>query len=346
MALLLVILYQEKSPNHKYMDKFYFYVMAMLLPMANVFSQEKAEEIKPYGKPFMKIFSNYHTTFSDGETTKAFELTRAYLGYEYFFSKNFSGKANIDIGDPGVGKLQMTAYIKNAYLKYKVNNLSVDFGLISTTQFKVQEDFWGLRYLLKSFQDEYGFASSADLGVSVSYQFADWVNADFAVYNGEGYKKLESNNIFKNAVGVTLLPVKGLTVRGLYDWMGKDVYQQSWIGFVGYSAKKFSIGAEYNYQKNQNMAEDHDWYGSSLYATFFASKRINVFARFDELSSKKADRAANAWNYSNDGQLLVLGMEYSPVKGINISPNFQGWNPAGESLPCRSTIFFSCEVYF
>ena len=39
--------------------------------------------------------------------SKAFELTRAFIGYEYFFSRNISSKINIDLADPGVGELKM-----------------------------------------------------------------------------------------------------------------------------------------------------------------------------------------------------------------------------------------------
>jgi hypothetical protein len=35
--------------------------------------------------------------------------------------------------------------------------------MITTTQFKVQEDNWANRYIEKVFQDLYGIASSADL---------------------------------------------------------------------------------------------------------------------------------------------------------------------------------------
>lgn len=328
------------------MNKHYAFVMSVLLASLNGFSQEKATEFKPSGKPFMKIFTNYHSSFSDGETTKAFELTRVYLGYDYSFSKTLSGKANFDVGDPGAGKHQMAAFVKNAYLKYKENNISVEFGLIATTQFKVQEDFWGYRYMYKSFQDEYKFASSADLGLSVSYNFANWINADFAIYNGEGYKNLESDNIFKNAIGVTLLPVKGLTIRGLYDWMGNGTYQKSTVGFIGYEFNKLNIAAEYNLQTNQNMTEGRDWSGTSFYATYFASKKLKVFGRFDDLKSKKITSASSPWNYAKDGQLILLGVEYSPVKGICIAPNYQNWNTANDSQPNVSTLYLNCEIKF
>ena len=204
----------------------------------------------------------------------------------------------------------------------------------------------GLRYVAKVFQDEYKFASSADLGVSASYKFANWVNADFSIFNGEGYKNLESDNIFKNAVGLTILPIEGLTVRGLYDWMGEDVYQQSMIGFVGYAAKKFSVAAEYNYQKNQDMTEGQDWYGPSFYASFAPSKKLKIYARYDDLSSSEDSGTNESWNISKDGQLLMFGLDYAAVKGVNFSPNFQGWNPADGNNPYRSTIFLNCEIKF
>ncbi len=80
-------------------------------------------EFTPYGKPLVLIFSDVNASFNKYGNSKAFEITRAYLGYEYFFSKNISSRVNLDIGDPGVGKLQMTAFIKNAYLQYKNNDL-------------------------------------------------------------------------------------------------------------------------------------------------------------------------------------------------------------------------------
>ncbi|MDX9881495.1 MAG: hypothetical protein RBS73_05475 [Prolixibacteraceae bacterium] len=328
------------------MNNFYLIVVALFFTTMNSISQEKPEDFKPHGKPLMKIYSNYHSTFTEGGTQKAFELTRVYLGYQYAFSKNFSGGVVFDVGDPESGNHQLAAFVKNAELEYDCGNLNVHFGLITTTQFKIQENFWGYRYLLKSFQDEYGFASSADLGVSISYRFTNWLDADFAVYNGEGYKKLQADNIFRNAAGITILPVKGFILRGLFDWMGNDAAQQSWVGFAGYSAKKYSIGAEYNYQKNQDMKAGHDWYGPSFYAQYEASEKIIFFARFDQLSSKKTDGAVNAWNFSRDGKLFVVGMEYAPLRGINLAPNFQGWTPADGDLPTRSSVFLNCEIYF
>ncbi len=105
----------------------------------SIFALGQAEEFVPGGKPIMKIYSNFHTSFSESKSGSQFQLTRVYLGYEHKFSENLSARANLDIGDPGVGKLQMTANVKNAYLKYMFNNFSVNFGMISTTQFNIPQ---------------------------------------------------------------------------------------------------------------------------------------------------------------------------------------------------------------
>ncbi len=307
-------------------------------------TQERVEDFKPNGKPILRIYSNFHATHSDGETDKAFELTRVYLGYEHFFSENFSGKAIYDVADPGAGKHQLSAFVKIAELKYRFQKLDVCFGLIATTQYKIQEDFWANRYVLKSFQDEYGFAPSADLGVSVSYDFTDWMSADLGIFNGEGYKKLQSDDILKTAIGLTFTPAEGFTVRGLYDWMGDETVQQSWTTFAGYKNKKFSLGAEYNLQKNQAMMDSRDWWGTSIYTSYIPSKKIKIFGRYDNLASEKIGTAD--WNISNDGQLIMLGLEYAPVKGLKFSPNYQGWNPSDESKSFRSGVFVNCELRF
>lgn len=316
-----------------------FYVTTMA-------ESQTTDQFKPGGKPFMKIFSNFHTTFSDGESVSAFELTRIYLGYEYEFSKNFLALANIDVADPGVGGLEMTAFVKNAFIRYKTDQFSVLFGLIPTTQFKIQEGFWGYRYIEKSFQDAYGFGSSADLGISLSYQFAGFLSADLIVANGEGYKKLEADSVLRTGFGITLKPTSNLTSRVYYDFSSKESTLSTLAFFAGYADDLFSVAAEYNKQMNYDFQKGHDLSGPSFYATIHASKKMKLFARYDKLSSNTVSGAEADWNLSDDGELYLIGIEYEPLKGIKLSPNFHGWNPAGSGEPFSSSVFLNCEIKF
>jgi len=146
--------------------KFIYPVITILLLAQSIFGQEQSG-FTPYFKPLVLVFSDVNTTLSKDGSSKGFEITRTYVGFEYFFSEKISSRVNLDVGDPGVGKLQMTAYVKNAYLMYRSSGFSARFGLIGTDEFNVQEKVWGYRYIYKSFQDAYGFGPSADLGAAL-----------------------------------------------------------------------------------------------------------------------------------------------------------------------------------
>ncbi len=310
-------------------------------------AQDTKDTFKPGGRASVKIFTDFRSTSSNGSTASAFEITRAYFGYGYNFSPNFSGKVNFDVGDPGVGGLQMTAYLKNAFLQYSAKGFTVNFGLISTTQYGTQEDFWGNRYVQKTFQDMNGLNPSADLGLGFAYKFAKVAKVDLSFYNGEGYKKVQADSSFQTALGLTLTPVKGLVVRGSADFMSKkNVTQSTTSAFVGYSASMFSLAFEYNSQKNHKMIDSENLSGPSIYGSFSPAKKVKIYARYDKLSSNTLSGKTTDWNLSKDGSLLIAGLEYAPVKGIKLSPNFQGWNPADSSKPNSSSLMLNCEIKF
>jgi len=309
----------------------------------NVFSQEP-EQYKPNGKGIIKIYTNYHSTFSDGESSKVFEIQRAYLGYQANFSEKISGKLILDVGDPGVGKLQMSAYLKNAFMQYRDEKLVARIGMIGLHQFKIQEDLWGGRYLYKSFMDEHKFGPSADLGAFVAYQFHDLLSADITIANGEGYKSIESDSILKYSLGTTLKPFNGLVFRTSYDYMGRDAVQQTLAIYLGYSAAKVDLGAEYNYQWNHKMVQDQHLQGLSFYGSY-SSRLARFFARYDNLSSPELSGDPDPWNYGNDGQLFIAGVEFNPVKGLIITPNYQGWIPADRGSMFNSA-YLSLEIKF
>lgn len=289
-------------------------------------------EFTPSGKPVIKTFAEYHSIFTEGEANNAFQITRAYVGYQYAFSENFSAKVVMDFGDPSFGKFQMTAYLKNAYLKYEHKNLAVSFGMISTTAFKVQEDFWGYRYLYKSFQDAYKFYSSADLGMTVNYKFSKFLSADFSLFNGDGYKIVKVDSSLKVAGGITARPIKNLVIRAYYDYMEKEAAQQTMAIFAGYTLKKLSLGAEYNYQLNHDMVENKDFYGYSIYTSYQLHERWSVFGRYDDLSSTKVNSDDDdPWNLNRDGQIFIGGFDYNPVKGVTLALNYRGWIPADDN---------------
>lgn len=300
----------------------------------------------PHGKPLVLIFSNVNYSFNNEGNKKAFELTRAYFGYEYFFSKHIYSKLTFDVADPGVGELQMTAVLKYAFVQYKTDKISARFGMIQTDQFTLSENKWGYRYICKSFQDAYKFGPSADLGAGFEYTPSKYFSVDLSVLNGEGYKRVQIDSTFKTTFGLTLKPFSGFILRAYLDHMKNDFSQNSYSLFAAYTINMFKAGLEYNIQKNNLMIEGHDLEGVSVFGSLGLGKRFTVFARYDNLWSGIPANETDPWNKSKDGQIFLAGFDYSPVKGIKIAPTYLGYLPYDKTMSFTSRVGLYFEIRF
>ena len=194
--------------------RFVVILVAGLVASASLNGQDPLE-FKPGGKMEVRIFTGLYSTFSDGENHTKFDVTRAYLGYGYNFSKTLSGRIVYDVADPGVGKMKFTGMLKFAYLRYQTKKLTVTGGMIPLPEYDQADKKWGHRYIYKPSHDEYGFGMAADLGLGVAYNIASWISADATLINGEGFKLTEADSTLKAAVGVTLVPARNLSLRGM-----------------------------------------------------------------------------------------------------------------------------------
>lgn len=335
-----VILNTFAIENFVTMKKILF-VILLLFSYAAV--AQTSEEVK--GKAIINVFGNFHTGFGDANDDRGFAMDRSYFGYQYSLENGLSIKAVMDVGQTSdVDDMQRIAFIKNAQVSWKKKRLTLHGGLISTTSFKVQEDFWGYRYMKMVLQDYYKFASSADLGVSVAYKFADWVSGDAIVVNGEGYKKLQVNDGLQYGLGFTFKPVKGLTMR-LYgslneggDENAEDIYVYAL--FAGYKHDQFSLGAEWNMMENAKNVLDANLSGVSFYTTVKLGNKVDAFARYDNIWSK------NDWNISKDESTYMAGVEVRPCKYVKIAPNFRYHDVKAEGLKDKYYLYVSCFFGF
>ena len=321
-------------------------ILAGLLACIGISAQaQNVTTEEPKGKAIINVFGNFHTGFGAENDNRGFELERSYFGYQYTVQNGLSFKAVMDVGKSGdVGDLQRIAYIKNAQVSWKKNRLTLNGGLISTTSFKVQEDFWGYRYMKMVLQDYYKFASSADLGLSATYKFADWISADVIVVNGEGYKKLQVNDGLQYGLGATLSPAKGVTLR-LYGSVNEAANPSQeniniYAAFAGYKHEKFSIGAEYNCIENMSNVKDHNIEGVSFYSTIKLNSKLNGFLRYDNIWSK------DDWNVAKDEATYMAGIEYRPCKYVKIAPNFRYHEAKGADVKDKCMAYISCYFGF
>jgi len=250
-------------------------------------------------------------------------------------------KGVADIGKSSkVDDYQRIFYVKNALIQWKKGKLTLAGGLISTTQFNFQEKFWGYRYVMKSFQDKYKFGSSADLGVSASYKFTDWISADAIIVNGEGYKKIQVKDGFNYGLGMTLTPVKGFQIR-LYGGLNEAAEEGkkntvNMSAFVGYKTERFTVGAEYSHMWNASYKQDADQYGYSVFASAKLSKCADLYARFDDVYSK------DKWNVEKDESSAILGAQFKLGKYVKVAPNFRMSMPKADGTDNRYSAYVSC----
>jgi len=317
---------------------------------AFTFAQSK-ESFKPNGKPLFKVFWNYHADLTSNATQKsAFELKRSYFGYKYNFSKDITTKITFDVGS-NAGGSAYTTFLKAAQLDWKVaNGVKLSMGLIGLKQFNDQEHFWGYRYLFKSFQDQNGFGSSADLGINAEFTLSKNLKANFIVFNGEGYKKIQDVN-GNQKVGGSLVykPVKELTTKVYVDNQpttgGKSI--TSLALFAGYKTKSWRFGVEYNKLNNgkkySSPADNHNLDGVSIYSTYVINKKVEIFGRYDSLSSNTLIGDTTPWNISKNGNQIIAGVQLAPVKGLKFSLNYQGFTSDNSALNTKSLVFLNAE---
>ena len=315
-------------------------IAATLLLFSGIGAHAQEVENEPKGKAIVQIYTNFHSGFGVVNDDRGFELDRSYLGYEYTFGKGVSVKGVLDIGQSkDIDDYHHFAYIKNALVKWSIGRFTLQGGMIGTTQFNYQEKFWGYRYIYKSFQDQYKFGSSADLGISASYRIAKWIEADVIIANGEGYKLVQVDNGLLYGVGTTIKPFKGMSLR-LYASLNegtkgeKDII--NYAMFAGYKHKYFSLGVEYNIMRNNRRIEGQNLYGFSMYASGSINSWFDLYARADGLMS------GDDWNKEKDEVAIITGAQFKLGKYVKIAPNFRMSIPSAENQKNRYYAYISC----
>ena len=358
------------------MKKYFITLLISIIQVGYAVTQDTANVFgfnSKKGKPIVQVFGNFdYNATRDAQKKYAFWFGRAHLGYEYQFSKQFAGKLVIDMGRPTtVGQIEVTdtagnqldvsnaskegSYytmtLKFASLEWRPNDhIRIQAGGVLQNHYITQEKFWGYRYLAETFQDRYYRIPSSDLGVIAYFTINDKFSFDMAVTNGEGFRfDQDAYGDVKMAAGIDYNPFHGLQTRFFYDYTksenpSKAADQQLFSFFTGYKFKeKFRIGGEYNYRKNNLNIISHNLFGFSLYGSYAVFKNIELFARFDQLQANTIDGEIHNWYYQSTGKGYISGIHYNPVKGINVSLNYQGWQPDESDLDFQHHILLSFE---
>ena len=304
------------------------------------------------GKVSTRVYWNFNKDFTkDAPRKNAFEIKRAYFGYEYRINDNISSKVTFDVGKNSSGS-DHTAFLKIAQLDWKIkNNLKLSIGMIGNKQFKFQESIWGYRYMYKTFQDENKFGSSADLGVNAEIKISEKINLNLFALNGEGYKNVQDDNGFIKIGGNLIYEFdNGFSAKIYYDSQPSiENFNLVNTGyFIGYEKEKTRIGLEYNEMLNgktyKDPSKDHSLSGFSGYISQTLFKNATIFFRYDSLGSNILSGSSEPWNSREDGKLMIFGYEYVVTKGFKLNLNYRNYNYNDNSINNKSMVFINTEI--
>lgn len=336
-------------------------------------AQDSANVYKYYFnnlKPIVQVFGTASYNFENNNYDYSFG--RAHLGFQYKFNENWNAKFIIDRGRPtSVGEIIITdadgnflnvqntsnegsyytMFLKFASLQWKVNEkLTLEGGAILQNHYITQERFWGLRYVAQTFQDFYWHIPSSDLGFIAYYKFNDVFSVDAAITNGEGPRKIQDAfGKVKFSGGIDIKPSKKIKARIYYHnresgFDSKETEQMVSV-FAGINpTSKIRVGGEFNYINNLDNISSLNSYGFSFYSVFKITSKTELFARCDRLLYDVHDNIYT--NIKGNGNSIIGGISHSPVKGVNISLNYQGWLSDETSNQNENNILLKMEYKF
>ncbi|MBN2610329.1 MAG: hypothetical protein JXB00_02115 [Bacteroidales bacterium] len=319
--------------------------------------EEKKEE--PRGKVTGEFFGDYYYKASGDtgallkgpgqyqQTEKemhGFEIRRFNLGYDYIFNDKFSARLLLEGNDGFLipSKDTRGVYVKYAFLQWKniFNGSNLIVGAQSTPTFStLSEKAWGYRSVEKNILDYRKHASSNDVGLALAGRLNQAVSYYLMVGNGKSTSV--ENNKYKRLYATvygTLLDKKLLfQVYGDYERQNDMKYNYIMKGFLGYQHEKFVAGAEpYNMVAATDTSDSRQSvFGLTLFARgTIIKEKLNGFYRIDFYDDDLNTDAGYTETF------MVFGIDYTPIKNINIIPNIwiNGYSPEGGAVERKGDI--------
>lgn len=240
-------------------------------------------------KPSIDIFADYTYDMTNGkQDLNSFNVKRAYLGVKGSLTKedaegmkvnyrltldvvdfsdigakgsyevkNVDGKDQVEVMSAGTNGLYMS-FLKYAYLELEdmgLKGLKLQFGQIPTPWVSFEDKFVGMRWWSPSFTDRAKVLSSADRGLSLSYNLpAKYGEVFVSAVNGEGYKKPEDTKMKDYLARISIRPVPDMDIV-------KGLMLHYYIGYGKTNVDKTNPDAESVRQRMSiGLSFDHDYF--------------------------------------------------------------------------------------
>jgi len=308
------------------------------------------------------------TLATDPYLNNQFVFRRAYFTYQnkindflsFRFTLDADNTANVTgvslTGTPVTGASltkddKLRPYLKYIYFEWSnflIQNQTLRVGMEYTLTFKMAEDVWSYRSVVKTLLDGYKDitgvdinASSADIGASLQGSMTKYVRYGVQVVNGAGYTHLETDKYKKFSGQLQIIPVQGFSLVGYID-SSRQMPKTSISGVptdqvptkpnaITYKLDAFFekvkglvLGGEWFTYKNDlyqalntatNTQERYKVSGWSVFGRYALMGKLNAFARYDSY-------IPNSLNRAKDMKLTILGLDWAPLhSSFKLQPN-------------------------
>ena len=349
-----------------------------------IFSKTYAADTKVEGRIYGTWWMYMNdSTFVNGENAvdqkgfNQFSLDRSYMTLKSKLTDYTSVTITSDLRTI-TGYSGYAMILKNGYANIKMPfkpALSLSLGLQPTKFLDyVDNQVWGHRYIERSVGDRTGLWTSADLGATIDYAFGQSGTqgaVGLSIWNGTSYSNLVENNKNKDfnfyaaykplinnpkfdrtiLVGSVYMGTQNVVIDTSMD--AGDYKRQiiSVAGKVNYGAY-LDFGAEYwsNTLGEGAGADDLKQsaisFNAALYAKPFVSDKsalrtLDLLFRYDIFDPNTDSDAGK-----NNMNMMIVGLECAPVKGINASLNYRSYGFENSNLDSQNYLYFNSEFRF
>jgi len=357
----------------------FFFVLIFLLSCFSSSLAQTDSSFSPSGKMNAQLFTDYYYVkhapdYTIGSAQYAgasqdyasFEIRRLFLGYNYDFTREFSGEILFSYEGNLDGSGNRGVLLKVADIKWKNIFSNSDFliGLQFTPSFVLlTEKVWGYRSIEKTILDKNKFASPTDLGAGLQGAFDNDKNYGYNILYADGTGTKPENDRYKKIYAD--LWGKFLDKKIIVDLYG-DLEQKREIPqivfqtgklFLAYQTDALTIGLEafliYETRGVQASPDALDYnytdvepFGYSLFITgSIFPKKLNFFARYDSFDPDLMYNPSLYYAYSTAKErFITAGLDWTPFQAIHIMPNIWYTNYTSKTAGATGTALSDYEL--
>ncbi len=265
------------------------------------------------------------------EGNTGFQIRRIYLTFDNQIADNVSARIRFEMGNKFFAQSKMEPVVKDAYLRWKINNNHVlYYGIQGSVVFGLIEKFWGYRNMQKTASDYFSIRSSRDFGIGIKGKIAGKIGYHVIGGNGESNNSEKTGTMTKlYAAAFDYSPIKNLTIQVYGDaLMNEDSDNEITTQvFAGYKSDLFRAGFQFTHQSDVLLKSGQ--IGTvdliAIPVVVKINDKINVMAQFAKYTISEV--------IDYDQMFAIAGIDFQPMKNICLMPNIEmvQYNFANES---------------